>query len=692
MPKTFKSVCSHDCPDACSVLISVEKNRAVQFRGDPDHPYTRGFLCGKVNTYEEVVNSENRLLYPQQRIGKKGEGRFERISWDEAIEQIAHEINRVKNDQVGGGEAILQYSYAGTMGLVHRNCPEALFHKLGAARLRQNICYFGADEGYRVVVGSGYGLDAEDVALSSQIIVWGCNVVSTQVHLVPFIDEARQNGARMVVVDPYRNRTAALADQFVQVRPGTDAALALSMAHVIEREGLEAREFLENRTVGYDRFRVEVLPQYSPDRVAAITGVDGETIVELAREFAAARAPVIKVGIGLGRNSNGASGVRAICCLAAMVGAYEHPGGGVLYDSGCEFKLNLDVVKRPDWLERPTRTVNMTHLAEVLTEWKDPRIHFLYIHGSNPMATAPEQARLKQGLLREDLFTVVHERFPTDTVRFADIVLPAPTFAEVDDLYKSYGHLYLQMGRAAILPRGECRANLQVIQSIGKALGFEDSWFSKSVDDFVRELLDTDHPNFKNVDPEKVLAGETIRLNLPRRVSGFRDRFSTPSGKLEFYSAELDQAGLPALPGYLGDVFGDDKDRYPFRLITPPGHHFLNTSFGSSERSVRLAGEEPRVWIHPEDANRLDIADGDLVELFNDLGSVQILAKVKTETQPQVLVAEGTWWPLHGRANHGINSLTSSRLTDLGGGSTFHDNQVGIRKQRNLDGNQEGHL
>jgi anaerobic selenocysteine-containing dehydrogenase len=676
--RVVKTVCAHDCPDACSVLISVEDGRCTRFRGDPEHPFTRGFLCGKVNNYEEVVHSPDRVLHPLRRIGPKGRGEFARISWDEAIGAIAGRIREVRERD--GGEALLQYYYAGTMGYVHRYSGEALFNKLGATRLRQNICYYGADEGYRVVLGLGYGLDPEDVVHSDLIVVWGCNVASTQVHLVPFFDQARARGARLIVIDPYRNRTAAMADEHWKVRPGTDAALALAMAHVIERDGLADRRFLAERTIGYERLRDEVLPRYTPERAAAIAGIDAGAIEDLARRLAGARAPCIKVGIGLGRNSNGAAGVRAICCLAGVVGAYEKLGGGVLYDSGCEFKVKLDAVTRPDWRERPARTVNMTQLGEALNDWTAPPIRFLYVHGSNPAATAPEQERVKRGLAREDLFTVVHERFLTDTARWADLVLPAPSFAEVDDLYKSYGHLYLQRGRAAIAPLGECRPNLEVFQAIGKALGFDDAWFSRSVEDFIRELLATEHPNFRGIDPERVLAGATVRLSIPRGESGFKERFKTPSGKLEFYSRELEEAGGPALPGWRGDVFGGDADRHPYRLITPPAHHFLNASFGASPRQVRRAGGEPRVLVHAADAAREGIADGDRVELFNDLGSARLLARVSDESQPGVLIAEGTWWPLHGRGSQGINALTSSRLTDLGEGSTFHDNRVGIKR------------
>lgn len=673
-----KTVCAHDCPDACSILVQVEGARARRFRGDPEHPFTRGFLCGKVNDYERIVYHPDRLLHPLRRRGPRGGKDFVRISWSDALGEIAGRMESARSES--GGESLAQYCYAGTMGLVHRNSGEALFHRLGATRLRQNICYYGADAGYCSVLGGGYGVDPEDVVHSDLIIVWGCNVVTTQVHLVPFIEKARKRGARLVVIDPYRNRTAARADQFISVRPGTDAVLALGVAHVIHEEGLEDRRFLQERTLGYERLRDEVLPEYPPARVTETCGVPVDTIVELARSIGRSRAPLIKVGIGLGRNSNGASGVRAICCLAGLVGAWEHPGGGVLYDSGCEFRLNLDALTRPDWLEKPTRILDMTGLARALTDWSDPPIRFLYIHGSNPVATAPDQRRLVRGLLRQDLSIVVHERFLTDTARFADIVLPAPTFAEVDDLYKSYGHLYLQMGRSAIAPRGECRPNLEVFQAIGRELGYRDPWFSRSVRDFIRDLLDTDHPNLGGVTAERVLGGETVRLSIPRGVGGYRNGFPTASGKLQFISEEFERAGFPALPAYLGDRFGTDCDRLPFRLITPPAHHFLNASFGASETARRRQGSEPFVMIHPGDAASLGIHDGDIVELGNDLGSVQLVASVTDATQPSVVVAEGTWWPSHGRQGRGINTLTSDRLTDLGGGSTFHDNRVRLRR------------
>jgi anaerobic selenocysteine-containing dehydrogenase len=683
-PAVRKTVCSHDCPDACSVLVTVEGGRAVSFRGDPEHPFTRGFLCGKVNRYEEVVHAPDRLLHPLRRSGPKGSGRFERVSWPEAIAAIAAKLRETRDGD--GGEAILHYYYAGTMGSIHRFAPEALFHRLGATRLRQNICYYGADAGYAAAVGGGYGLDPEDVVHSRLVVVWGCNVVTTQVHLVPFIDEARQRGAPVWTIDPYRNRTAAWSDRWIPVRPGTDAALALGLMQVLDREGLTDRDFIARRTVGYEHLRDRVLVKYPPERTAQITGVPAEDIIAMARQLAAAKAPVFKVGIGLGRSSHGGAAVRAICCLAGALGAYEDLGGGVLYDSGCEFKPNLDAVKRPDWLDRPSRWLNMTDLGIALTEWSAPPIRFLYVHGTNPAATAPLQNRVLAGLRREDLFTVVHERFLTDTARHADIVLPAVAFPEASDLYKSYGHLYFQYARQAMAPPGECRSNLEVVQALGKALGFADPWFEKSVEDLVRDVLATDHPNFRGVDVERVLRGETVRLNLPRGASGFAARFPTPSGKLEFHSASLERDGLPAFPDYTGDPFNERPDLYPYRLLTPPAHAFLNTSFGMLDRARRREGGEPALWIHPDDAPGL--RTGDLVEVFNEHGSLRLAARVTDGTQPGVVVAEGTWWPLHGRLGLGINALTSARLTDLGGGSTFHDNRVGVRRVE--AGNGEG--
>lgn len=681
-----KTVCSHDCPDACSVILKVAGGKAVAFGGDPDHPITRGFLCGKVSHYEDVVNAPDRLVHPMRRKGRKGAGAFERISWDAALREVAARITSVRVQH--GGEALLQYFYAGTMGNVQRFCGDALFHRLGATRLRSNICYYGADAGYAAVVGGGFGTDPEDVVHSDCIVVWGCNVVTTQVHLVPFFDEARQRGAELWAIDPYRNRTAAMADEWLQPRPGTDSALALGLICLLDERGAVDRRFIDERTVGYERLRGEVLPKHTLPRVEEITGIPRARIERLASRLAEARAPVFKVGIGLGRSAEGGGAVRAVTCLAGALGSFDRLGGGVLYDTGCEFKPNLDAVRRPDWLERPTRIVNMTDLGPALTSLSNPPIDLLYVHGANPAATAPLQEVVLQGLAREDLFTVVHERFLTDTARYADILLPAPTFVECADLYKSYGHLYYQYASRAVAPPGECLSNLEVIQRLGKALGFDDPWFDLSVEDLVRRVLATEHPNFRGVNVEAVLMGQTQRLNLPRGISGFAARFRTPSGKLEFYSRKLEEEGLPPLPDYFGDPFNTDPSSYPLRLITPPAHAFLNSSFGALERSRRKEGGSPSLLVHPVDAQSIEggpAADGDLVELFNEHGVLRITARVSEDTQPGVVVAEGTWWPAHSAGARGINVLTSARLTDLGGGSTFHDNRVGMRVAARLD-------
>ena len=683
MPRLVKTVCSHDCPDACSVLVTVNGDKdspggeqAVQFRGDPEHPLTRGFLCGKVNTYEQVVHSSERLLHPLRRCGAKGEGRFERISWQEALSSIAERIQAATRES--GGESLLQYTYAGTMGLVNRNCPNALFNRLGATRLRQNICYYGADEGYRVTVGSGYCVDPEDTRHSDLIIVWGANVVTTQVHLVPFLDEARKKGARMIVIDPYRNRTAKTADQWIGIRPGTDAALALALMHILERDGKLNRDFIERRTTGFERLSREVLPRFGPAVAAGLTGVPAEDIEKLAAEIADARAPLIKVGIGIGRSTRGGAAVRAICSLAGFTGSYEVLGGGVQYDTGCEFQLEMDAINRPDWLEGEPRSLNMTDIGPALCDWQDPPIRFLYVHGTNPAATAPLQAQVHAGLAREDLFTVVHERFLTDTARYADIVLPAPTFAEYPDLYRAYGHLYLQYSQQAIEPVGESRCNLEVVQALAKELGYDDPWFRKDTKEHARSLLSSSHANLEGIDIEEVLAGKTTRLNIPQETPGFAERFATPSGKLEFYSAELEEQGLAALVDFSAAEEPGDLELYPLRLITPPAHSFLNSSFVNLEKARRREGGGPILMIHPEDAG--EIASGDLVEISNQQGAVRLSALVTSDTNKGTLVAEGTWWPSHGLEGGGINLLTSNRLTDLGGGSTFHDNRVELKK------------
>ena len=659
------------------MLVTVDKGRAVQFRGDPAHAVTRGFLCGKVNQYEQVVYSADRVLYPLRRTGPKGSGAFARISWPEALTLAATRMREVRQDP--GPESLALYYYGGAMGSVNRHAPEALFNRLGATELVQNICYFGADAGYEAATGGGYGVDPEDAVHSDFLVVWGCNVMSTQVHLVPFLDQARKAGAELWTIDPYRNRTAAKSDQWVAVRPGTDTALALGLLHILERDDRVDRDFIARRTTGYDRLREEVLPEYSPLRTAQCTGVSEEVLQELADKLATARAPFFKVGIGLGRNSHGAAGVRAICLLAGALGAYETLGGGVQYDTGCEFRFNLDPVRRPDWRSGAARRMLMTELGPALTEWNDPPIRFLYVHGSNPAATAPLQNRVLEGLARDDLFTVVHERFLTDTARYADIVLPAVTFAESGDLFKAYGHLYAQFSRPALEPLGECRTNLATIQALGRELGETDPWFDKSAESLAVAVLDAStHANVAGLDRVRLLSGEPVRLNVPQRRGGFHETFATPSGKLEFYSETLAEKGMPAMPEYRGDVFNEDPERYPLRLITPPAHSFLNSSFGELESSRRREKRSPQLLVHPADAG--DVQTGDLVELFNEHGAVHLTARVGEETQPGVVVAEGTWWPAHTLRGRGINALTSARLTDMGEGSTFHDNRVGMRR------------
>ncbi|MEM7232672.1 MAG: molybdopterin oxidoreductase family protein [Planctomycetota bacterium] len=681
MAHVVKTVCSHDCPDACSVLVTVdgegEDARAVQFRGDPDHPFTRGYLCGKVNTYDQVVYDPDRLLHPLKRSGPKGSGSFERISWDEAIDTVAAKF--VESRDQFGGESIFQYYYAGTMGIVHRFCGDALFNKLGASQQRPNICYYGADAGYQSAVGASCGLDPEDTVHSDLIIIWGCNVVTTQVHLMKFFDEARAKGAKILAIDPYRNRTAKRADTWIPIRPGTDTALALGVMHILDRDGKTNADFLANRTVGYDELREKTLPNYSPAHAAEITGVSESAIEALATQIAAATAPLFKVGIGLGRSSHGGTAVRSICSLAGSVGAYEKLGGGVLYDSGVEFRFNLDAVKRPDWLDGSPRVFDQTEFGPLLNQ-ADPPIRCLYVHGSNPAATAPLQDQIRRGLAREDLFTVVHERVLTDTALYADIVLPAPTFAETADLFKSYGHLYAQFGKQSIEPLGEARSNLDVVQALGKAMGFDDPWFDKSVEDFVREIVAaTDDPNFKGLNVDSLLDGETFRLNIPSGVSAFAESFPTTSGRLEIRSDELESRGM-ALPEYRGDTFADeltDADSYPLKLITPPAHSYLNSSFCQLEKARRREKIDPQLLIHPEDAQGLET--GTRVEVTSENGSVEAVALVTDTVVPGTVVAEGTWWPRHSPGGKGINTLTSNRLTDLGGGSTFHDNRVSVR-------------
>ena len=680
-PTVLKTTCPLDCPDTCSILVTVEDGRVTRLQGDPDHPFTRGFLCHKVTRYDRRLYSPLRVLYPQRRVGAKGEGKFARITWEEALDEIAQHFLAIRAEY--GGEAILPYSYGGSLGIVQRLSGHRFFYRLGASRLLRTICDPAAMAGWDMTIGKAISTDLTQAAHSDFILIWGMNIAATNVHFVPLVKAAKKRGARVVQVDPYRNRSSHLADEQIMLRPGTDTALALGLMHVLMAEDLVDHDYLGKFTLGFEALRERVLHDYPVDRVSQITGVPAEQIVNLARGYGQARAPFLRVGFALTRHDNGGMAMRTIACLPGLVGAFRKPGGGAHHETAEAFAFNYNRVTGADRFQPATREINMVKLGEVLLEEKKPPVKALYVYNCNPAVVAPDQVRVHAGLRREDLFTVVHEQVHTDTVDFADIVLPAPTFLEYEDLYKSYGHYYLQVGRPVIAPLGEAKPNLEVFRLLARRCGFTDPCFDDTEAELMRQALDTPSPFMAPIDVEKLRAGETQRVNVAVDSDPFANGFYTPSGKLEFYSERMARLGFDPLPGYLPCSESPENhalhEKFPLQLLVPPSVHFLNSTFGPVEEQRRSAGK-PAIKINPADARRRGISAGDLVRVFNDRGECQLHAEVTDDAREGVVVAESTWWPKHMPGGHGVNRLVSNRLTDLGGGSTFHCNLVQVAR------------
>jgi anaerobic selenocysteine-containing dehydrogenase len=564
------------------------------------------------------------------------------------------------------------------MGIVQRKAGHAFFHRLGATRLKRNICDTAAEEAWVATTGMNVGTDMEGIEHSDLVILWGINAVHTNIHGIQFVNRARRNGARLVVVDPYRNRTAKLADVHLMPRPGTDAALALGVAHVLIRDGLIDRTYSEKQTLGFEPYAQEA-GGYPPARAGEITGIAPAAIQGFAQAYGRARAPFIRVGNGLQRHTNGGQAIRAIACLPGLIGAYARPGGGALWETFGAFPVNAAAIEGEELQPHPTRQVNMVQLGDALLRLDRPPVKALFVYQANPAANIPDQRAVHAGLMRADLFTVVHEQMHTDTVDFADIVLPAPTSFEYLDLYRSYGHYHLQLAWPVIPPLGEARHNLDVFQALARYLGFTEPVFRKTTEEMIRDLLAVDSPYLVGITWDRLASGEPVRVNFPRVGDPFAAGFGTPSGKLEFASQRLATRGLPAVPTYVPAVEGHERKtpEFPLQLMTPPAKDFLNTSFGAVER-MRTSEGKPRLKIHPADAAPRGIRDDALVRVHNRRGECCLFAEVTADVPPGVLVAESIWWAKHHPGGKGINQLTAQRLTDLGECSTLHENLVNV--------------
>jgi anaerobic selenocysteine-containing dehydrogenase len=682
MRATLPSVCPHDCPSQCALQVTVEAGRITDVTGDPGHPFTRGVICGKVHHYAERVYGTTRVARPLRRVGPKGEGRFEPVGWDEAVDEIAHRWRRTIAQW--GAEAILPFSYGGTLGIVQTLAGHPLFHALGASRLDRTICVSTAYAGWRGTLGTVTGSDSEQMVDSDLIVLWGINASHTHINAMTLVKQARRRGAFVVCVDPYRTPTARQADWHLMPRPGTDGALALGVMHVLIGEGRVDRDYIQRATLGFTALARHV-KQYDPERVAAITGLAAEDVVAFARRYGATRAAFIRVGIGLSRHDNGGMTCRIIACLPALTGAYAHPAGGALLASSSAFGLSNAALERADLTPAPApRVINMIQLGRALTDPDlAPPVKALYVYNANPASVVPNQELVLRGLAREDLFTVVHEQHLTDTTDYADLVLPATTSMEHTDCYKSYGHFYMQLARPVIAPEGLARSNWEVTRLLARAMGLRDPHFGKSEDDLIREALASGDPSVEGITLERLEREHSVRLRVGRPYLPFADGAPTPSGKVEFLSETLARAGLPALPTYTPLVEGPEHieltRRYPLQCIVPPNRFFLNSSFSQSEL-MRRRQRGPAVLLHPADGAARGIRSGDAVRVRSARGEARFTAELTDDTREGVAVVEGIWWSKHQPGGRGVNALTDDRTADMGGGPALHSNLVQVER------------
>ncbi|TDV34973.1 anaerobic selenocysteine-containing dehydrogenase [Paraburkholderia caballeronis] len=683
-----RAVCPHDCPDTCAMRVTVEDGRAVKVTGDPDHPPTQGVLCTKVSRYAERVHHPRRLTQPMKRVGRKGEGRFEPIGWDEAVAIAAAKLGEIARR---APEAIVPYSYAGTMGLVQGDSiAQRFFHKLGASRLDRAICASAGAAGLRYTYGASVGMHTEYFAESEVILIWGANPIASNLHLWTRVQEAKRNGATVIAIDPYRSLTAEKCQQHIALKPGTDAALALGIMHVLIVEDRLDHAYIAAHTQGFDGLKARALT-YTPARVAAICGIDEQTVVDLARLYASTRKSAIRMNYGMQRVRGGGNAVRAIACLPALTGAWRERSGGALLSSSGWSPADVNALQRPDlipgWPSKLPRVINMNQIGDALTHEGDaafgPKIEAIVVYNSNPVAVAPDSAKVAAGFARDDLFTIVLEQFQTDTADYADLLLPATTQLEHLDIHKSYGHTHVMVNLPAIAPVGGALPNTEIFRRIARGMQLTEPALFESDDEVASRAFRWDDPALEGVDWPTLKAQGWAKLKIadaPFANGGF----PTTTGKCEFYSDALAKSGLDPLPDYLPPYESADHApelaaRYPLAMISPPARNFLNTTFVNVE-SLRATEGEPHLDLHPSDAADRGVADGDEVRVFNDRGSLRARARVTERAREGLVVGLSIWWKKLAPDGRNANQVTSQALTDLGGSATFYDCLVEVER------------
>lgn len=674
--RIVKAVCPHDCPDTCAMEIAVEDGKAVSVRGG-DMPFTAGTLCTKVTRYLDRTYAPSRILYPMKRIGRKGEGRFARISWYEALDTIAARFKAVAAENP---QQILPVSYAGTMGMVnYASMDRRFFHRLGASLLERTLCSSAGKAGSKITLGGSVGSDPEQAEHSKLIIIWGSNPVISNLHFWTRCQQAKRRGAKLVIIDPRRNETAEKCHQHIALYPGTDAALALAMMHVIIAEGLTDADYIDKHTLGYIELVARV-QEWTPQRAAAICGITPEEIINLAREYARTRPAMIRINFGLQRHAGGGMAVRTITCLPALTGSWRDAAGGVLLMTSDFYGFNHQALERPDLIRGEPRSINIAALGDALTA-ATPPVKAAYVYNNNPVAVCPDSRKVIAGFLREDLFTVVHEIFQTDTADYADILLPATTQLEHTDLHKSYGHLYVQANQPAIAPVGEAKANAEVFRLLAARMGFDDACLRDSDEDLCRQALNSKAPALNSINWESLKTNGWQRLNVSAAPFA-QGGFPTPSGKCEFYSASAKTMGLDPLPGFTPPRESpanpsELSQRYPLAFISPPHRHFLNSSFANLDFALKDAGV-PTLEIHPDDAAARGITENTEVRVFNDRGEYTVRARITDRVRRGVVSAPSVWWKKLSPDKRNANELTSQAVADMGGAATYYDCLVDV--------------
>ncbi|WP_080845864.1 molybdopterin oxidoreductase family protein [Cytobacillus gottheilii] len=667
----FPSVCSLDCPDQCGLLIHKEDGKITKIEGDPNHPVTQGSICNKVRHMTSRLYDENRLQYPLKRIGDKGEGKFVRISWEEAIAEITSRWKKLIQEH--GTESILPYSFYGNMGLItSEGMDRRFFNKLGASQLDRKICQSAGTKGYSYTMGGNIGVDPEDTIHSKLIIFWGINAVSTNMHQVMLAQKARKNGAKIVVIDVHKNQTGRLADWFIPIKPGTDGMLALGLMHILFNNNLVDEAFMQEHTVGHKELR-EHVKSFTPEQTAAITGVSVEDLHELATMYATSPSAFIRIGNGLQHHDNGGMATRAISCLPAVTGHWAKKGGGAIKSNSGFLAHNEDQLQRPDLLaNKETRVINMNQIGDALLQTEDP-VRSMFVYNSNPAVVAPSANKVRQGLLRDDLFLVVHDLFLTETAKMADIVLPATSSYENTDFYASYWHHYVQLQQPVIEPFGEAKSNTEVFRLLAAEMGISDEAFTVTDEELIQASLDNEqNPYTSHITLGVLKENQYMKADMSHSLL---ENLPTASGKIELYSETMIQDGYDPLPIFV--PIQPDGD-YEFMFIPGPNHNFLNSTFSNNDKHQKLE-KEPKVHLNSADASRLFIDDGEMVKVWNDRGICELRAAVGDNVLPGVAVTQGLWSDQDGKIQL-VNALTPDRLSDIGDGATFFSGRVNVSK------------